>query len=187
MGSRKARRFPLGVSGTPTCPSHRPQLALGAVVLANHTPGGRHGYHFPCARRCAIPCAPHYGPQLPRPDCTAHAGTQLPEPLHGCALQDLAAAQQAIAALQSIDLPLGSGKPCKPPKKKTRCRRDNAGRATPRIYPLRTTPIGHSADPHSRLTNRKARRLVNEVEAHELAWTYIDNKKALSIYLLRAL
>ena len=35
------------------------------------------------------------------------AGTQLPEPLHGCALQDLAAAQQAIAALQSIDLPLG--------------------------------------------------------------------------------
>ena len=44
------------------------------------------------------------------------AGTQLPEPLHGCALQDLAAAQQAIAALQSIDLPLGSGKPCKPPK-----------------------------------------------------------------------
>ncbi len=59
---------------------------------------------------------PHYGPQLPRPDCTAHAGTQLPEPLHGCALQDLAAAQQAIAALQSIALPLGSGKPCKPPK-----------------------------------------------------------------------
>ena len=47
------------------------------------------------------------------------AGTQLPEPLHGCALQDLAAAQQAIAALQSIDLPLGSGKPCKPPKKNT--------------------------------------------------------------------
>ena len=134
VGSRKARRFPLGVSGTPTCPSHRPQLALGAVVLANHTPGGRHGYHFPCARRCAIPCAPHYGPQLPRPDCTAHAGTQLPEPLHGCALQDLAAAQQAIAALQSIALPLGSGKPCKPPKK-TRCRRGNTGQATPRIYP----------------------------------------------------
>ena len=115
------------------------------------------------------------------------AGTQLPEPLHGCALQDLAAAQQAIAALQSIDLPLVGGKPCKPPKKKTRCRRDNAGRATPRIYPLRTTPIGHSADPHSRLTNRKARRLVNEVEAHGLSWTYMDNKKALSIYLLRAL
>ena len=44
------------------------------------------------------------------------AGTQLPEPLHGCALQDLAAAQQAIAALQSIDLPLVGGKPCKPPK-----------------------------------------------------------------------
>ena len=109
--------------------------------------------------------------------------TQLPEPMHGY----LAAAQQAIAALQSIDLPLGSGKPCKPPKKKTRCRRGNAGRATPGIYPLRTTPIGHSADPHSRLTNRKARRLVNEVEAHALAWTYIDNKKALSIYLLRAL
>ena len=77
------------------------------------------------------------------------------EPMYGFALQDLAAAQQAIAALQSIDLPLGSGKPCKPPKKKTRCRRDNAGRATPRIYPLRTTPIGHSADPHSRLTTAK--------------------------------
>ena len=44
------------------------------------------------------------------------AGTQLPEPLHGCALQDLAAAQQAIAALQSIDLPLVGGKPCKPPQ-----------------------------------------------------------------------
>ena len=57
----------------------------------------------------------------------------------------------------------------------------------PEFTPLRTTPIGHSADPHSRLTNRKARRLVNEVEAHGLAWTYIDNKKALSIYLLRAL
>ena len=38
------------------------------------------------------------------------------EPMYGFALQDLAAAQQAIAALQSIDLPLGSGKPCKPPK-----------------------------------------------------------------------
>ena len=114
------------------------------------------------------------------------AGTQLPEPLHGCALQDLAAAQQAIAALQSIDLPLVGGKPCKPPQK-TRGRRGNAGRATPRISPLRTTPIGHSAAPHSRLTNRKARRLVDEVEAHGLAWTYIDNKKALSIYLLRAL
>ena len=112
------------------------------------------------------------------------AGTQLPEPLHGCALQDLAAAQQAIAALQSIDLPLGGVSHTSHPK--TRCRRDNAGRATPRIYPLRTTPIGHSADPHSRLTNRKARRLVNEVEAHGLAWTYMDNKKALSIYLLRA-
>ena len=62
------------------------------------------------------------------------AGTQLPEPLHGCALQDLAAAQQAIAALQSIDLPLVGGKPCKPPKK-TRCRRGNTGQATPRIYP----------------------------------------------------
>ena len=57
----------------------------------------------------------------------------------------------------------------------------------PEFPPLRTTPIGHSADPHSRLTNRKARRLVNEVEAHGLAWTYMDNKKALSIYLLRAL
>ena len=193
VGSRKARRFPLGVSGTPTCPSHRPQLALGAVVLANHTPGGRHGYHFPCARRCAIPCAPHYGQQLPRPhpvlNCLSRCKAMLTanEPMYGFALQDLAAAQQAIAALQSIDLPLGSGKPCKPPQKKTRCRRDNAGRATPRIYPLRTTPIGHSADPHSRLTNRKARRLVNEVEAHGLAWTYMDNKKALSIYLLRAL
>ena len=72
-------------------------------------------------------------------------------------------------------------------QKKTRCRRDNAGRATPRIYPLRTTPIGHSADPHSRLTNRKARRLANEVEAHGLSWTYMGNKKALSVYLLRAL
>lgn len=59
VGSRKARRFPLGVSGTPTCPSHRPQLALGAVVLANHTPGGRHGYHFPCTRRCATHCVQH--------------------------------------------------------------------------------------------------------------------------------
>ena len=107
--------------------------------------------------------------------------TQLPEPMHGY----LAAAQQAIAALQSIDLPLVGGKPCKPPQK-TRGRRGNAGRATPRISPLRTTPIGHSAAPHSRLTNRKARRLVNEVEAHGLAWTYMDNKKALSIYLLRA-
>lgn len=29
------------------------------------------------------------------------------EPMYGFALQDLAAAQQAIAALQSIDLPLG--------------------------------------------------------------------------------
>ena len=114
------------------------------------------------------------------------AGTQLPEPLHGCALQDLAAAQQAIAALQSIDLPLVGGKPCKPPQK-TRGRRGHAGRATPRIYPLRTTPIGHSADPHSRLTNRKARRLANEVEAHGLSWTYMGNKKALSVYLLRAL
>ena len=113
------------------------------------------------------------------------AGTQLPEPLHGCALQDLAAAQQAIAALQSIDLPLGGVSHTSHPK--TRCRRGNTGRATPRIPPLRTTPIGHNAAPHSRLTNRKARRLVNEVEAHGLAWTYIDNKKALSVYLLRAL
>ena len=38
------------------------------------------------------------------------------EPMYGFALQDLAAAQQAIAALQSIDLPLVGGKPCKPPK-----------------------------------------------------------------------
>ena len=52
----------------------------------------------------------------PDPIPPAHGGTQLPEPLHGCALQDLAAAQQAIAALQSIDLPLVGGKPCKPPK-----------------------------------------------------------------------
>lgn len=107
--------------------------------------------------------------------------TQLPEPMHGY----LAAAQQAIAALQSIDLPLGGVSHTSHPK--TRCRRGNAGPATPRIPPLRTTPIGHSADPHSQLTNRKARRLVNEVEAHGLAWTYIDNKKALSVYLLRAL
>ncbi|KUF39088.1 hypothetical protein AS359_00550 [Comamonas kerstersii] len=33
----------------------------------------------------------------------------------------------------------------------------------PEFAPLRTTPIGHSADPHSPLTNREARRLVNEV------------------------
>ena len=109
------------------------------------------------------------------------------EPMYGFALQDLAAAQQAIAALQSIDLPLGGGKPCKPPKKKTRCRRDNAGRATPRIYPRRTTPIGHNAAPHSRLTSRKARRLVNVVDVFEGNCLFIDNKKALSIYLLRAL
>ena len=107
------------------------------------------------------------------------------EPMYGFALQDLAAAQQAIAALQSIDLPLGGVSHTSHPK--TRCRRGNAGPATPRIYPRRTTPIGHNAAPHSRLTSRKARRLVNEVEAHALAWTYIDNKKALSIYLLRAL
>ncbi|MFC4473167.1 hypothetical protein [Comamonas denitrificans] len=107
------------------------------------------------------------------------------EPMYGFALQDLAAAQQAIAALQSIDLPLGGVSHTSHPK--TRCRRGNAGPATPRIYPRRTTPIGHNTAPHSRLTSRKARRLVNEVEAHALAWTYIDNKKALSIYLLRAL
>ena len=106
--------------------------------------------------------------------------TQLPEPMHGY----LAAAQQAIAALQSIDLPLGGVSHASHPK--TRCRRGNAGPATPRIPPLRTTPIGHSTAPHSRLTSRKARRLVNEVEAHGLSWIYIDNKKALSIYLLRA-
>ena len=120
-------------------------------------------------------------------NCLSHCKAMLTanEPMYGFALQDLAAAQQAIAALQSIDLPLGGVSHTSHPK--TRCRRGNAGRATPRIYPLRTTPIGHSADPHSRLTNRKARRLVNEVEAHGLAWTYMDNKKALSIYLLRAL
>lgn len=33
----------------------------------------------------------------------------------------------------------------------------------PEFAPLRTTPIGHSADPHSPLTNREARRLVNEI------------------------
>ena len=114
------------------------------------------------------------------------AGTQLPEPLHGCALQDLAAAQQRL--LQRCNpLICRWWEVSHASHPKTRCRRDNAGPATPRIYPLRTTPIGHSADPHSRLTNRKARRLVNEVEAHGLAWTYMDNKKALSIYLLRAL
>ena len=63
-----------------------------------------------------------------------------------------------------------------------------ATQAEPRPeFTLRTTPIGHSADPHSRLTNRKARRLANEVEAHGLSWTYMGNKKALSVYLLRAL
>ena len=41
----------------------------------------------------------------PRPHPTAHAGTQQPESLQS----------HAIAALQSIDLPLG-GKPYKPPK-----------------------------------------------------------------------
>ena len=188
VGSRKARRFPLGVSGTPTCPSHRPQLALGAVVLANHTPGGRHGYHFPCARRCAIPCAPHYGQQLPRPhpvlNCLSRCKAMLTanEPMYGFALP------QPSRLLQRCNPLLcrwGAVSHASHPK--TRGRRGNAGRATPRISPLRTTPIGHSADPHSRLTNRKARRLVNEVEAHALAWTYIDNKKALSIYLLRAL
>ncbi len=35
----------------------------------------------------------------------------------------------------------------------------------PEFAPLRTTPIGHSTDPHSPLTNREARRLVNEVRA----------------------
>ena len=166
MGSRKARRFPLGGSGTPTCPSHRPQLALGAVVLANHTPGGHHGYHLPCTRRCAISCA-HHG--QPSPD---------PIALHMQALNSLSRCNPLICRWGGIS---HASHP------KTRCRRGNAGPATPRIPPLRTTPIGHSADPHSQLTNRKARRLVNEVEAHGLAWTYIDNKKALSVYLLRAL
>ena len=60
---------------------------------------------------------PTTGNQSPDPIALhMQAGTQLPEPLHGCALQDLAAAQQAIAALQSIGLPLVGGKPCKPPK-----------------------------------------------------------------------
>ena len=55
------------------------------------------------------------------------------EPMYGFALQDLAAAQQAIAALQSIDLPLGGVSHTSHPK--TRCRRGNTGQATPRIYP----------------------------------------------------
>ena len=143
----------------------------------------------------AASTAATHSPSLPIQSAAAHTApamalnsttpdpirTQLPEPMHGY----LAAAQQAIAALQSIDLPLGGVSHTSHPK--TRCRRGNAGPATPRIYPRRTTPIGHNAAPHSRLTSRKARRLVNEVEAHALAWTYIDNKKALSIYLLRAL
>ena len=65
------------------------------------------------------------------------AGTQLPEPLHGCALQDLAAAQQAIAALQSIDLPLVGGKPCKPPKNTLppwQHRRSHAQNSPPAYY-----------------------------------------------------
>ena len=97
VGSRKARRFPLGVSGTPTCPSHRPQLALGAVVLANHTPGGRHGYHLPCTRRCAISCA-HHG--QPSPD---------PIALHMQALNSLSRCNPLICRW-------GGDKPCKPPK-----------------------------------------------------------------------
>ena len=65
----------------------------------------------------ACPSLPSTGHNSPDPIALhMQAGTQLPEPLHGCALQDLAAAQQAIAALQSIDLPLVGGKPCKPPK-----------------------------------------------------------------------
>ncbi len=123
VGSRKARRFPLGVSGTPTCPSHRPQLALGAVVLANHTPGGRHGYHFPCARRCAIPCAPHYGQQLPRPhpvlNCLSRCKAMLTanEPMYGFALQDLAPHSRLLQRCNPLICRWGWGKPCKPPKK----------------------------------------------------------------------
>ncbi len=37
MGERKLRRFPQGLSGTPTRSSRRPQLALGASVFANHS------------------------------------------------------------------------------------------------------------------------------------------------------
>ena len=38
MGSRKARRFPQGLPGTPTRSSCRPQLALGSAVVANRSP-----------------------------------------------------------------------------------------------------------------------------------------------------
>ena len=133
---------------------------------------------------------PHYGQQLPRPhpvlNCLSRCKAMLTanEPMYGFALQDLAPHSRLLQRCNPLICRWGAVSHASHPK--TRCRRDNAGRATPRIYPLRTTPIGHSADPHSRLTNRKARRLVNEVEAHGLAWTYIDNKKALSIYLLRA-
>ncbi len=37
MGGRKARRFAQAVPGTATRSSHRPQLQLGAVVVANRT------------------------------------------------------------------------------------------------------------------------------------------------------
>ena len=74
----------------------------------------------------AASTAATHSPSLPIQSAAAHTApamalnsttpdpirTQLPEPMHGY----LAAAQQAIAALQSIALPLGSGKPCKPPK-----------------------------------------------------------------------
>lgn len=38
MGGREARRFPQGLPGTPTRSSCRPQLALGAAVVANRSP-----------------------------------------------------------------------------------------------------------------------------------------------------
>lgn len=36
MGGRKARRFAQAVHGTPTCSSHRPQLALEHVYAETH-------------------------------------------------------------------------------------------------------------------------------------------------------
>jgi len=52
MGSRKARRFPQGLPGTPTCSSCRPQLALGSAVVANRSPW-RPIMAFASARPCA--------------------------------------------------------------------------------------------------------------------------------------
>ena len=64
--------------------------------------------------------------------------TQLPEPMHGY----LAAAQQAIAALQSIDLPLVGGKPCKPPKKKHVAAVTTQAEPRPEFTPCVPRPLG---------------------------------------------